>query len=225
VDEDQRTRIAAMDNPPMEISMAATAYFSLRDLLNVNHRPRKPLIVHLLFYIVEPKLFAYQGGQCDPKKCSAAKLERFGLLKGFRRISRIPKGCIVLDPYSNIMISPLDKNTVQHRGLVVIDCSWAKADIRFFERFKGKHRSLPFIVPVNPVNYGKPGKLSSVEALACVLSITGFEGTALTLLEKFKWGPHFLELNAFGLSGYQKTMSQEDMENMQDRFIAFLKNQ
>jgi pre-rRNA-processing protein TSR3 len=157
--------------------------------------------------LVEVKLQVLMFYQDDPKKCTAAKMVKFGLAHSIKKISA--KG-MVLDPFAEKTLLPKDKSIIN--TIVGIDCSWNLADQAFSKNFTGIKRKLPPLLAGNPVNYSKLNKLTTAEALAASLFILGFREQSLELLDKFKWGHTFYELNQNLLEDYSKLESEEQIE-------------
>jgi len=168
------------------------------------------------------KIWVYHTKQCDPKKCSALKLRRHGLARVVHSVRRLPRGAVVLDPFSERAFSLADRGRLEERGLVAIDCSWMHADEVFELRMHGASRCLPYLVAANPVNYGVPTKLSTVEALAAALYIAGFKEKAEQLLSKFKWGLQFVALNRELLEGYARARDSGEVVALQRKFMEKL---
>ncbi|MEK0382260.1 MAG: DUF367 domain-containing protein, partial [Nitrosopumilus sp.] len=63
----------------------------------------------------------------------------------------------------------------------------------------------------NPVNYSKLNKLTTVEAIAATVFILGNKDLSLELLDKFKWGHTFFELNQNLLEDYSKLKSEDEI--------------
>ena len=156
----------------------------------------------------------YEGDD-DPEKCSARKLARFDLATLHRATRATPPG-VVLNPFAERALSPTDAD---HERLVALDCSWETAEREAFD-LRGTHRSLPFLVAANPVNYGTPFRLMTVEAFAGALCILGERERAETILGKFRWGHTFLELNAEPLRRYAECADSSAVVAVQEEYLA-----
>jgi pre-rRNA-processing protein TSR3 len=147
--------------------------------------------------------------QDDPKKCTAAKMVKFGLAQNIKKIGS--RG-MVLDPFSEKTLIPKDNSLIN--SIVGIDCSWNLADQAFSKKFNGIKRKLPPLLAGNPVNYSKLNKLTTAEALSASLYILGFKDQSLELLNKFKWGHTFYDLNHNLLDEYSKLENEEQIESI-----------
>lgn len=156
----------------------------------------------------------YEGDD-DPKKCTARKLARFDLAALHRSHRATPYG-VVLNPHAEQALSPADSELSR---LVALDCSWESAEAALFD-LPGEHRALPFLVAANPVNYGRPFQLTTVEALAAALVILGEREHATQILAKFRWGETFLELNAEPLSRYADCEDSTEVVAVQDDYLV-----
>jgi pre-rRNA-processing protein TSR3 len=160
-------------------------------------------------------LYAYRDNSCDPRKCTVKKLEKAGFLKIFKTISQIPRNTLLLDPTAEQALSPADKNV---HSITVLDCSWALLDTGRVRSWRIR-RALPFLVAANPVNFGKPCVLSSIEAIAAALFILGEGERASSVLSKVSWGIRFLEVNREPLDLYAKAKDSSEVIKIQELFI------
>ncbi len=168
----------------------------------------------------EPQLFVFDARQCDPKKCTGQKLKRHGLVTPVRRI---PRGTVLLDPFSPVTLSGQDLGQAIARGITALDCSWKNAQAIFKRSFgRTLQRRIPWTVATNPVNYGKPYELSTVEALAAALYMLGFRQRSDELLNKFKWGPYFTVLNGELLELYSEAGTSRGVEEAERKALERL---
>jgi len=144
--------------------------------------------------------------QYDPRKCSAAKLVKLGLAKP---VTRTTSRTLILNPFSKKILLESDKKLVH--SITGIDCSWNLAVPAFQKPFSGISRKLPPLLAGNPMNYSKLNKLSTVEALAGAVYILGEPDLTHNLLQKFKWGNTFFELNKNLLYDYSKAQSEAEI--------------
>lgn len=164
-------------------------------------------------------LIIFHAENCDPEKCTAKRLEKYGRAKIIYRYDQLPRNSIFLDPFAEKALSKEDLETAERNGLIALDCSWKK--IEQFEDLRSGllPRSLPYLVAANPTYYGHPTKLSTVEALSAALYIFGRREDAEELLEGFKWGNSFLELNREPLEAYSEAQNSSEIVEIQKSFM------
>ncbi|MGQ5515346.1 DUF367 family protein [Halococcus saccharolyticus] len=181
----------------------------------------------------------YEGDD-DPDKCTARKLARFDLAELHRSARATPSG-VVLNPHAERALSPADRrddsdasgsdtddsatadadsdDTDRTERLIALDCSWETAREEQFA-IRGRHRALPFLVAANPVNYGTPFQLTTVEALAGACCILDEREHAERLLAKFRWGHTFLEVNDEPLRRYADCEDSSEIVAVQEEYLA-----
>lgn len=71
----------------------------------------------------------------------------------------------------------------------------------------------------NPVNYGKPMKLTCVEAIGATLYIVGLKNESIDLLSVFDWGKEFLKINHDILERYSMTKNSNEIVTAQNEWL------
>eukprot|EP00004_Rigifila_ramosa_P026009 TRINITY_DN7927_c0_g1_i1.p1 TRINITY_DN7927_c0_g1~~TRINITY_DN7927_c0_g1_i1.p1 ORF type:complete len:254 (-),score=52.60 TRINITY_DN7927_c0_g1_i1:170-931(-) len=164
------------------------------------------------------RLAMWDFGQCDAKRCTGRKLARLGYVKELHVGVRWPG--ISLSPVAERTVSPADHEIVAKSGAAVVDCSWARLDEVPFAKLRDENpRLLPFLVAANPVNYGKPMKLSCAEAIAATLYIVGMKAEADELMDKFKWGAGFYTINRELFERYSKCKTSTEVIAVQTEYL------
>ena len=144
----------------------------------------------------------WEFNQNDAKRDSGSKLVRLGMAKTLK-IGQSYAG-VVLSSEAQTVISREDLETVRLHGVGGVNCSWNQLD-KVPSRKLGRarlHRILPYMVAANPVNYGRPFKMNTAEAMAASLYIVGLKQDAHDLMAQFSFGAEFLRLNRAALDAY-----------------------
>lgn len=144
------------------------------------------------------------------------KLERAGMVRLFSRLSSIPRNSLILDPTAEQALSPADREKT--KTITALDCSWEVLDTDQVRSWRFK-RALPYLLAANPVNFGRPFRLTSAEAMAAALVILGESSQAEMLLSKISWGIRFLELNREPLDAYSKAADSAEIIQIQGEFF------
>ena len=136
-------------------------------------------------------------GDDDPDKCTARRLAKFDHADLVAPVDA-PRQGLVLDPMSEYALAP---DIAPPARVVAVDCSWTSVEAQQVPAGLTR-RALPYLVAGNPINFGRPFALTTVEALAAAVYILGAPERAAALLAPFSWGHTFLELNEEPLRRY-----------------------
>jgi pre-rRNA-processing protein TSR3 len=139
-------------------------------------------------------------------------------MKFVKRIPQIPRFSLILNPLADKILCVEDQSIFLKSGLTVLDCSWNHTEEIFTKKFPNLRR-LPCLIAANPTNYGKPTKLTSVEALAAGFVLLQNEKAAKELLSVFNWGKQFLTLNSNLLSDYAACTYTEEIIEIEREYF------
>ena len=165
----------------------------------------------------------WEFNQNDSKRDSGSKLVRLGMAQTLK-VGQSFAG-IVLSSEAQTVISREDLETVRVHGVGGVNCSWNQLD-KVPSRKLGRarlHRILPYLVAANPVNYGRPFKMNTAEAMAASLYIVGLQQDAHDLMAQFSFGAEFLRLNRAALDAYARAPDAAGVRAVEASMLAELR--
>jgi pre-rRNA-processing protein TSR3 len=163
----------------------------------------------------------YHAGQDDPKRNTALRLARFGKARLVDKVDKCPHQAVLLNPFAKKALSREDLEAMRKNGLLALDCSWAQAEEAFPALLgRTKSRALPFLVAANPVNWGKPFRLTTAEAIGAALHIVGEARLARDVLSAVPFGESFLEMNRNPLEDYARCATSEEVVAAQMAYLG-----
>jgi pre-rRNA-processing protein TSR3 len=80
-------------------------------------------------------------------------------------------------------------------------------------------RTLPCVLAANPVSWGKPGRLSTAEALALSLVLIGRWDQAKEIMKPFRFSDSFFNLNNEPLEAYSSAKTNAELAEIQWEFF------
>ena len=138
-------------------------------------------------------------------------------------IKKTPKRGLLLDPMAGILLGPDDRKTIERgASIVALDCSWKQIDSSLeyiAKNTKLEGRTLPCVLAANPVSWGKPGRLSTAEALALSLVLIDRWEQAKMIMKPFRFADSFFNLNHEPLEAYSKAKSNSELAEIQWEFF------
>ena len=78
---------------------------------------------------------------------------------------------------------------------------------------------MPVLLAANPVSWGKPGRLTTAEALCASVIISGRWDQGRKIMQQFPFGDEFLSLNHQPLLAYSKAKSNAELAAIQWEFF------
>ena len=160
-------------------------------------------------------LYAYRDNTCAPRKCTMKQLAQRGMVRIVTAVAKIPRSTLLLDPTAEQAVSPADRHLP---SITALDCSWEVLDTGAVASWRNR-RALPYLVAANPVNFGRPLRLTSVEAKAATLYILGEKEQSSAILAPFGWGLRFLEVNADPLADYAGAKDSAEVVALQALYM------
>lgn len=165
-------------------------------------------------------IVVYYTAQDDPRKNTALRMQKHGKARVVDKLERTPRHAVLLNPFAKKALSREDLQDMRKHGLLALDCSWRQAEEAFPVLLgQTRSRALPFLVAANPVNYGKPFVLSTVEAIGAALWIVGEARKARDVLSCVPFGERFLELNRNPLDDYAKCETSAEVVAAQAAYL------
>ena len=124
---------------------------------------------------------------------------------------------------AGILLGPDDRKTIERgASIVALDCSWKQIDSSLeyiAKNTKLEGRTLPCVLAANPVSWGKPGRLSTAEALALSLVLIDRWEQAKMIMKPFRFADSFFNLNHEPLEAYSKAKSNSELAEIQWEFF------
>ncbi|CAE7509124.1 tsr3 [Symbiodinium natans] len=156
---------------------------------------------------------------------SGVRLCRFGLAKSLKPQAGFQG--VVLSTMTNVPVSAEDRALIETCGLAGVNCSWNRLEEIPWGKLprKSQHRILPFLVAANSVNYGRPNKLNTAEAMAAALIIVGLRAEAKRVLRAFSWGEEFLKLNEEAFDVYSQAKNAAALRRAEAALLERWRNE
>ena len=173
--------------------------------------------------MAEVPLHVIHMNQDDPRKCTARAMHSRAHAVLHEHPRDAPRRGILLNPRAGQLQGPDDNRLLNQGGsIVALDCSWKAIDSALIQVSKHsmlESRTLPVLLAANPVSWGKPGRLTTAEALCASVIMSGRWGQGRRIITPFPFGDEFLSLNASPLEAYCNARSNTELAAMQWEFF------